>query len=414
MKKIIIILISIPFLLYSPLSYVFAKTVEELRAEINRYEQEIERLKQEQKKLSQNIAVTQEQAKTLQNEISRINNQIKYINNQIYLTNIEINKTKAEITDLNDEIFTTQSKIELQKNAIGELLLEIQKQDRESLIIAIFKNANISDFLNRFQNTLDVSKNLVNLLGELKTTKNIYEKNLLNLENKKLQLEFLSNQQISQKSLLNQTQKDKNLLLKITKGREAEYQKLLLETEELERQVNLQIFKLEEELRKKIDPNSLPLARRGILEWPTQGAITQNYGCIHTAFARRHYPDCDNGRGGFHNGLDIAANYGAPIKAAENGKVIATGNAPYAYGVWVAVEHDNGLVTAYTHLSVRNVSVGQQVKRGDVIGNMGSTGLSTGSHLHFMVYAPKTFTTKPSSISGLIPIGATLNPADYL
>ena len=82
--------------------------------------------------------------------------------------------------------------------------------------------------------------------------------------------------------------------------------------------------------------------------------------------------------------------------------------------MWAAVEHDNGLVTVYAHVSVRSVIVGQQVNRGDTIGNMGSTGLSTGSHIHFMVYAPKTFTVKESKISGTLPIGATLNPADYL
>ena len=234
------------------------------------------------------------------------------------------------------------------------------------------------------------------------------------LENKKSNLENLKKQQGNEKTALNQTKTETSSLLKVTKGKEVEYQKLLTRAEELEREANLEIFRLEEKLRQAIDPNSLPLARPGILGWPVTGRISQAYGCIISAFARRYYPDCNNNRGGFHNGLDVAASHGTPIVAAEDGIVIAKGNTPSAYGVWFAVEHANGLVTAYTHLSVRNIAIGQTVKRGDIVGKMGSTGLSTGSHIHFMVYAPKTFTVKESKISGTLPIGATLNPADYL
>src|SRR3989344_7909861 len=372
----------------------YAQTIEELEAAIGRYEQEIERLKQEQEKLGQNIAGTQAQARTLQNEINSINNKIKYMNNQIYLTNVNIDKTGAEINNVSDEIITTQGKIEYQKSAIGELILEIYKQDRESLLVAVMKNENISDFLNRIQQTANVGESLLTFVADLKSTKNAYEKHRSNLETKKSELENLNRQQVAQKVSLAGTQKDKDGLLKTTKGQEAEYQKLLTEAEELEREVNLQIFKLEDELRRTIDPDSLPLARPGILEWPVKGTISQLYGCIETYFARRYYPDFNNGKGGFHNGLDIATRYGTPLRAAENGRVVAVGNAPHAYGVWAAVEHDNGLVTVYTHMSVRSVVVGQQVNREDTIGNMGSTGLSTGSHIHFMVYAPKTFTTK--------------------
>lgn len=388
--------------------------VTELRSEIERYEQEIERLRQEQEKLGQNIAGTKEQAKTLQNEINNLNSRIKYASNQIYLTNININKTGTEINNVTDEIYTTQSRIEYQKSAIGELLLDIYRQDRESLLVAVMKNANISDFLNRVEQTANVSESLLTLVADLRSTKNAYENHKLVLENKKQELEVLNRRQVSQKLSLNETQKDKNNLLKTTKGQEKEYQKLLTEAEELERQANLEIFRLEDQLRQAIDPDSLPLARPGILGEPAEGRISQFYGCIHTRFARRYYSSCDNGKGGFHNGLDIAARYGELLHSAENGRVIATGNAPHAYGVWVAIEHENGLVTAYTHMSVRNVAVGQEVRRGDVVGNMGSTGLSTGSHIHFIVYAPKTFTVKDSKISGTLPIGATLNPQDYL
>src|SRR3990167_3812939 len=395
--------------------FAVAQTDEErIRAEIESNKEKIERLIKEQEKLDQNIAGTQAQARTLQNEINNLNSKIKYAENQIYLTNVNINKTGSEISNVTDEIYTTQSKIEYQKSAIGELLLEVYKQDKESLLVAVMKNANISDFLNRIQQTADVGDSLLTFVADLKSTKNAYEKHRSSLETKRSELENLNRQQVAQKVSLAGTQKEKDGLLKITKGQEAEYQKLLTEAEELERQANLEIFRLEDRLRQAIDPDSLPLARPGILGRPVEGNVSQLYGCIETRFARRYYSDCNNGKGGFHNGLDIAVRYGTPIRAAENGRVIAIGNAPSAYGVWAAIEHENGLVTAYTHMSVRSVSVGQQVNRGDVVGNIGRTGLSTGYHIHFMVYAPKTFTTKESKISGILPIGATLNPADYL
>src|SRR3989338_1615450 len=244
----------------------YAQTVEELEAAIGRYEQEIERLKQEQEKLGQSIAGTQEEAKTLQNEINSINGKIKYMNNQIYLTNVSINKTGSEIGNVSEEIITTQGKIEYQKSAIGELLLEIHKQDRESLIVAVMKNANISDFLNRIQQTANVGESLLALVSNLKETRDAYESHKNTLESKKQELEYLNRQQTSQKLSLNEPQRNKSGLLKITKGQEAEYQKLLTEAEELERQANLEIFRLEDRLRQAIDPDSLPLARPGILE----------------------------------------------------------------------------------------------------------------------------------------------------
>src|SRR3989338_3627291 len=258
-----IILLSTFYFLLS--GFAVAQTVEELESAIGRYEQEIERLKQEQEKLGQNIAGTQAQARTLQNEINSLNSKIKYAESQIYLTNVNINKTGAEIGNVSDEIITTQGKIEYQKSAIGELLLEIYKQDRESLIVAVMKNANISDFLNRIQQTGDVGESLLALVSNLKETRDAYESHKNTLESKKQELEYLNRQQTSQKLSLNEPQRNKSGLLKITKGQEAEYQKLLTEAEELERQANLEIFRLEDRLRQAIDPDSLPLARPGIL-----------------------------------------------------------------------------------------------------------------------------------------------------
>ena len=403
------ILLALSFWLVS--GFAFAQTDDQRIAELR---QQIEVLEKQAEQYKGNIASQQAKAKSLKGEISILENQIKKIQTQISITSKNINKTGIEIESTETTIFDTQQKISYKKNTVGELILSLYKRDDENLMIVLLKNKNLSDFFQQSQYAANISTSLLGLIGDLKHDKNLLEEQKSNLEGKKSDLESLKRQQNIEKSSLGQATSSKSQLLKRTKGEEAAYQKLLAETEELQRQANLEVFKLEEKMRLAIDPNSLPLARHGILARPVDGSVSQVYGCIETSFARRNYPDCNNGKGGFHNGLDLAASYGTPLRAAENGKVIAVGNAPYAYGVWAAIEHENGLVTAYTHMSVRSVGVGQELKRGDVVGSMGSTGLSTGSHIHFMVYAPKTFTTKQSVISGVLPIGATLNPGDYL
>ena len=179
-------------------------------------------------------------------------------------------------------------------------------------------------------------------------------------------------------------------------------------------QIENEIYQAEEKLRLAINPSSIPGSKKGVLIWPIQKQLTQSFGCLHASFARKSYPSCDNGQGGYHNGIDIAASIGLPVKAALEGTVSGIGNlGKYSYGKWITVRHDNGLTTLYAHLSVQSVSVGQKLKTGDAIGYAGSTGYSTGAHLHFTVYASNTFQIQQKSY-GPVPMGGSINPMLYL
>ncbi|MES3005672.1 MAG: peptidoglycan DD-metalloendopeptidase family protein [Patescibacteria group bacterium] len=92
-----------------------------------------------------------------------------------------------------------------------------------------------------------------------------------------------------------------------------------------------------------------------------------------------------------HNGVDIASSYGTPILAAASGTVVISRSSGWngGYGNYVVIQHSNGMQTLYGHMSRVNVSVGEQVSKGQTIGGMGNTGQSTGVHLHFEVRGGK-------------------------
>jgi murein DD-endopeptidase MepM/ murein hydrolase activator NlpD len=91
------------------------------------------------------------------------------------------------------------------------------------------------------------------------------------------------------------------------------------------------------------------------------------------------------GYSSYHAGIDIAAGQGAPIYAADSGVVMFAGWSNWGYGYMVVIDHGNGWQTLYAHLSQWNVSCGQSVYQGNVVGLSGSTGNSTGPHLHFEI-----------------------------
>jgi murein DD-endopeptidase MepM/ murein hydrolase activator NlpD len=110
--------------------------------------------------------------------------------------------------------------------------------------------------------------------------------------------------------------------------------------------------------------------------WPVAGWLTSSYG-------NRRDPITNDP--GFHPGLDISADYGQPVVATADGTVDSAG-ANGAYGNMVVLNHGFAITTKYGHLSRLGVMDGQRVKRGDVIGYVGSTGRSTGAHLHYEIW----------------------------
>lgn len=110
--------------------------------------------------------------------------------------------------------------------------------------------------------------------------------------------------------------------------------------------------------------------------WPVAGELTDGFGGRRNPFG--------GSSSEFHTGQDIATLWGTPVAAAANGTVIFAGS-QNGYGQIVIIDHGNGLTTRYGHLSGIDVTVGQQIARGEQVGRVGSTGRSTGPHLHYEV-----------------------------
>ena len=131
-----------------------------------------------------------------------------------------------------------------------------------------------------------------------------------------------------------------------------------------------QLRAYEDALRRKRELERIPSI------WPVGGEITDDFGVRGNPFG--------GGSAEFHDGLDIATAWGTPVVVTGNGTVSFAG-VKNGYGLIVIVDHGDGLSTAYGHLSKIEVGLGQAIKRGDALGRVGSTGRSTGPHLHYEV-----------------------------
>ena len=122
--------------------------------------------------------------------------------------------------------------------------------------------------------------------------------------------------------------------------------------------------------KNKVKLNEDTKAVKGFFIWPVQGQLTSKFG---------------NRNGRHHDGIDIGARKGAPIVSAADGKVMFSGWGPTGYGLMVIIKHKNNLTTVYAHNSHIHVHKNQVVKQRQKIASVGSTGRSSGPHLHFEV-----------------------------
>ena len=383
----------------------------DLKGSIDRKTQELLEITDKINENQKILDAAQGQSRTLKGEIKKINSNINQVNLSIKSSELTIDKLELEVDSLRDEISDAEKEVSLKEKAVAQILREFQKGDDETPFMIFLKNKSLADSVFEMQNLADLSNGLSVEINSLKEAKGNLSGKLGETSDKKqnvqVEKENLKNKQI----ILSDTKSEKQFVLTQTKNQEKVYQQTLTELQKRQAEIASEIEVMDEELRLKIDPSTLPSKRPGVLARPVSGAITQEYGA--TAFAKYGYA------GKWHNGLDFAASIGTPIYSAEKGTVIAVGNSDKycnkgAYGKFVVVKHENNLTTLYSHLSLQKVKVGDTIERGGLLGYSGNTGYATGPHLHFSVFSSQTFKMGPSRICGLLPYGGDLNPLDYL
>lgn len=134
--------------------------------------------------------------------------------------------------------------------------------------------------------------------------------------------------------------------------------------------------------------------------WPTRGKVTQPYGC--TGFpAEPRYGNCSH----FHGGVDIASDRGTTVRATADGIVTHVGWDPWGTGAWmVIINHGGGYTSWYAHLIGKRIAGlrnGTRVRQGELIGYMGTTGNSTGEHLHWAVLKAGRYVNPRNFVAGL-------------
>ena len=299
----------------------------------------------------------------------------------------------SEQIDLHTELIAqkTEEVEEAQKVADEQLekykvrVRAMEESGRYSYIEVLFGANSIGEFLSLIDDIGDImrsDKELENsyreAVAELKTVKAEYEKAKAEMENSKKELEALKAQQ--EKDIAEAAAVISSLQSDISSN-----SSFLSQLSAQEKALQAEIAKKVNELNAQQKPSTGgstgggSAVGSGNLVWPSYCTyITSRQG-------PRIHPVTGEYKN--HGGTDIGASYGTAIWAADSGTVVRSSDGwNGGWGNYVMIDHGNGMQTLYAHMSSRAVSVGQTVSRGQTIGYVGSTGMSTGAHLHFEMY----------------------------
>ena len=338
-------------------------------------------LQDRQKEVQEQINKTNDELSDLKMDITENLEQVQKLDEKIATAEAELSETSEKvqilqttIQQLEEQQKTEQEKYNTQKEIFEERVVALYEAGDTSYIDVLVKSNSIIDFLSNYYMLEQMIEFDNNLLDELSSKKDLLEQEIAKQEKSQTEVKT-ANINLSRMQILMQNNKilQENYIAELS-------------TEEKELQEKIEQYKNEqEEINKKIQE---------VIEWSGNLQITYNGGLmiwpigiagtyITSSYGYRLHPI--QGIYKYHAGIDIGnAGYGAPVLAAADGVVVYAGIMS-GYGNCVMISHGNNIVTLYGHGQTILTEVGKEVKQGEVIMAVGSTGISTGPHLHFEV-----------------------------
>ena len=339
-----------------------AGTLSELRNRLSRYlsgERQVKRqlrsIKGEQQEVRSGLISAQKQLGEAQARLRDAEAQLR--------------ETKQHIAETEQELAGTKARLDKHEAQMQQYLLALYRAGEPTYLEVVFRATSFQDFVTRAEFTRRLAQRDEELLTALVSEKQAYESKRAELLGLRARQEDLRAQiKQEQDKIEAQAAAARRELKEVTQDRAAAEQ-MLVQMQQESRQIEQMLARLQRGDQRYSGSWS------GSLKCP----IWRSYR-ISSRYGWRIHPVLHTRR--FHDGVDLACPTGTPIHAADKGLVVFVGWQD-AYGRTILVDHGSGISTMYAHCSRFAVKKGQTVGRGQVIGYVGSTGWSTGPHLHF-------------------------------
>ena len=349
------------------------------QADINALQSDADELDAKRKELeSQLDSLSDDKAQALKRK-ELLDQQISNTSAQIANVEAQISEYEELITQTEAELADAEEREEAQYELFCSRVRSMEEQGTVSYWSVLFKADSFTDLLSRLDfvnEIMDYDQRVIQDLQDLQ--QEITEKKE-SLEDSRSESEAAKAKLVSEKSTLDKQRADAVALVNEINAKEAEYQSTLDAIDAEEEAIQARIVELSRQLaaQQAASGQTTSNAALGGYIWPVSSRrITSPFGNRNTGIA---------GASTNHKGVDIGGvYYSSEVHAAKSGTVIVSQYSS-SYGNYVVVSHGSGNTTLYAHMSSRSVSVGQWVDQGDVLGITGSTGISSGPHLHFEI-----------------------------
>ena len=322
---------------------------------------------------------------------SAIDQEITLLSTKIEATNQQIAAYSQLIADTQEELDSAKEELRTLSQQHRERIRVMEEQGKMSYWEVIFEANSFTELLDRLNMIEEINASDRKRIEEMRIAADIVNATQLNLEVEKRDLESTRVQLAADEEALQEKRTESDDLLYELEKKAEEYEILMAQSEELQNDLMLEIAAKEKELEEaKYDEYLAKLALQG-QNPPSDAAWTTPVSgyTLTSPFGMRVHPILGTSR--MHNGIDMACAQGTPIYATRAGKVTVASYQAGGAGNYVSINHLDGFASIYMHMTNYVVSAGQTVAQGQLIGYVGSTGLSTGPHLHFGISYAGTY-----------------------